>query len=191
MIKRKTQLKTLAAAAVLAFAAPIMAAEEGDPTGAYVGVGAAFVELDCPTNLPGGFRCSSANDTVPMVYIGGMANKHFGAELGYAHEAEFKLSDGRGGTGTIKYSSLYFALIGRVPFNDNVAVFGKLGANSASASASVSTGTSFGSAVSFDTGLMYGGGLEVSSGNFAGRLEYSVVDEDVAYGGLSILYRFR
>ncbi|MGI9337571.1 MAG: outer membrane beta-barrel protein [Gammaproteobacteria bacterium] len=189
MTKTTTQLKTLAATAILAFAAPITAAEEGDPTGFYAGVGAALMQLDCPA----GFTCDDS-DTSPVIYIGGMFNENFGLELGYVSNAEFKIQGG-GIEGDLEYSSLYLGLIGRGQLNDNFAIFGKIGANTHNSDINVTarSGSNTASVTGFDydTSAFFGAGLELSSGDLAGRLGYTLLHSDVGYGELSILYRLR
>ena len=180
-----TKTKTILAAMVLAFAAPA-AANEHEHEGPYAGVGGALVTFDCPS----GFTCGEDTDTVPLVYVGGMFNKHFGAELGYLPESSFRFNQGDSNVGTLEYSTLYAGGIGRLPLNDNFAVYGKLGANFASATAKVVSGTINAHAFETSTSAFFGAGAEASFGSFAARLDYTRLHSDVGVGSLSILYRF-
>ena len=180
-----TKTKTILVAMVLAFAAPA-AANEHEHEGPYAGVGGALVTFDCPS----GFTCGEDTDTVPLVYAGGMFSKHFGAELGYLPKSEFKFNQGQDVSGTLEYSTLYAGGIGRLPLDDNFAIYGKLGANFASTTAKATNGTINASVFEANTSAFFGAGAEASFGNLAARLDYTRLHSDVGVGSLSILYRF-
>lgn len=210
----KTQLKTIATAIIMALATtttPAMASgHEGDPTGLFFGGGAAATKLQCET----GFTCHTSDDTVPYFYGGFMGEKHFGVEFAYLGKSEYEVSTDAPDSAPndidrirakLEHSSLQANLLGRYPFNDHIAVFGKLGLSYAFTDENITYENADGerqnappAPITFDFdpfedfGFLIGGGLEAQAGDFAARLSYNWLEnDDVAYGELSILYRLR
>lgn len=185
--------KTILAAvvlAVVALASPSLASGHGRE-GGYIGAAAAMLRIECPTGT--NFTCTDDSEVVPMIYIGGLADENFGMELGYLGTEFDAMEVNNGNTkGKLEYNAFYLAAIGRKPFDDNFAVYGKLGM----------------SAVLYDTshvqlnlpddeaGFLTGVGMELSFDdpfeNLAIRAEFMLLDLGAKskVGSLNVIYRF-
>ena len=179
--------KTILAAVVLAVVAltsPSLASGHGRE-GGYVGAAAAMLRIECPTSV----TCTDDSEVVPMIYIGGMFDENFGLEFGYVG-GEFDATANNNDSGKLEHDALYLAAIGRKPFDDNFAVYGKLGMSA------VFYDHSHDTLFDDEVGFLSGAGMELSFDdtfeNLAIRAEFMLLDLGAKskVGSLNAIYRF-
>lgn len=111
--------KTILTALIAALAAPLAAHAENTYIGANVGRSEQKINID-------GYSFSESA-TAYKVYGGYKLDQRFGLEVGYADLREAEKS-GNGARVASKPQSLYVAVTGTLPLNEQFSVFGKLGA---------------------------------------------------------------
>ena len=103
-------------------------------TGFFVGGAVGRLDYNIDTSLPvtGGLTATSKDqkDTGWKVFGGYQFNKYIGAEASYVGLGKFSVSGTASGvpfSARVKSDGLGLALVGTMPLNDNLAIFGKVG----------------------------------------------------------------
>jgi len=162
----------------LAVGATASAADAGADTGSdgglYLGasIGQASISVDDVD--------FDEDDSGFKIFGGYSFNRHFALELAYVDSGTPTLSGG-GASVEVSASALVLSAVGRIPVNDSIAFFGKLGLASHDSEITARYGALSFSGEESGSDIAYGVGMSAALGqNFELRFEYENIDLDGA-----------